>query len=1069
MAFQVSPGVNISEIDASSNVTAVATSIGGMVGQFSKGPVSEIVEISSEDELVAVFGEPNDTNYRSWFTASNFLSYSSSIKIVRVVDDNNATPANQARNALSGKVTASSTTAGTVQNFIGAAASPTTIIGSSAQSFAQTLDGAVTQLNLHSGIDLLAGTPDDATKQYLYPRFNVGSTALVVSGAVDATDVVQRNLSSNDLTITVGKIGAAGGLLPVGRYSLNSNDNVINLTDSIGNVSGNAGPVYVHSHDGADNTKITNVGTNPGTAIPDISVGGTMVLGSGFTYPLYTRFATAALADSSTYGGTGTVHGHTFAKYEVACSAVSAVLDVDGAMLSAGDTVTVEMSGVTSIAYVVTATSSGGTTTLVLHDAIDGGSVVSPATSDKINKVFFMPTGTSGAPAGAHAAASAPAETTIKPYANGKDEIKLSVAKRSKFTLAKSPGAHAVTNNLVTISGSFTTNDFAVTANSTTVSFLNNGAPETPSATALNDAALAIVTVPARKSFTLSPAIDVASGQTVDVTIDGVAVTQGSASAQYSVVENGSRMEFVTAPGDALAITATIKNKLANEFSYGENNVTNLLIKNSVSFGTDLGFGAAAADGHEFAAKSAGDWGDLLHVYLIDESSYDQFLTDQPIIAASLSGTPRADDATRDVAAIIPVGSEPVSQGISLVVVYNGVVVEVIEHMSKAGNGKASDGRLLYYVDQINNTSNWVFCINHPSSVSDWGQNINVNGTSLNPVKTGFGKLQQDPSFTADGTEEYISRPFGNGSVGVLPVSTHYQGGFDLFIDAENIDVSFLMQGESAEHGTDAAASGIIGHIIDICESRKDCIACISPRYSDTLADKNAGNADATIAFLRTVRKSNYAFADSNFKYVSDKYNNKFRWVPFNGDTAGLMVKSELDRDAWFSPAGFNRGVYRGVVKTMTTQTKSDRDALYKDAINPVVNFSGQGTILFGDKTFTMRPSAFSRINVRRLFIVLEKSIATAAKFTLFEFNDEFTRAQFTSLIEPFLREIKGRRGIYDFRVIADSTNNTDAVIDANQFVGDIFIQPARSINFIQLNFVAVRTGVSFDEIVSAV
>jgi phage tail sheath protein FI len=181
------------------------------------------------------------------------------------------------------------------------------------------------------------------------------------------------------------------------------------------------------------------------------------------------------------------------------------------------------------------------------------------------------------------------------------------------------------------------------------------------------------------------------------------------------------------------------------------------------------------------------------------------------------------------------------------------------------------------------------------------------------------------------------------------------------------------------------------------------------------------------------------------------------------------MVRSENDRDAWYSPAGFNRGVYRGVVKTMQSQTKADRDALYSAAINPVVSFPGQGTVLFGDKTLTLNSSAFSRINVRRLFIVLEKSIATSAKFTLFEFNDEFTRSQFTALIEPFLRDVQGRRGIYDFKVVCDDTNNTGEVIDRNEFVGDIFIQPARSINFIQLNFVAVRTGVDFNEIVGAV
>ena len=328
-----------------------------------------------------------------------------------------------------------------------------------------------------------------------------------------------------------------------------------------------------------------------------------------------------------------------------------------------------------------------------------------------------------------------------------------------------------------------------------------------------------------------------------------------------------------------------------------------------------------------------------------------------------------------------------------------------------------------------------------------------------------FAKLNQGGSI--DGSELYISRPFGNGNDGLAPLQGHFEDGYDLYKDTETVDVSFLLQGESADLASSPA--GMIGHIITVAQDRKDCIACISPTEAVVMVDKTAGNSTRTLEFYRTVRKSNYAFADSNYKYMSDKYNNKFRFVPFNGDTAGLMVRSEVERDAWFSPAGFNRGVYKGVVKTMVEQKKGDRDSLYKEAINPVVNFTGQGTVLFGDKTFTMRPSAFDRINVRRLFIVLEKSIATAAKFTLFEFNDEFTRAQFTSLIEPFLRDIKGRRGIYDFKVVCDSTNNTDNVIDSNQFVGDIFIQPARSINFIQLNFVAVRTGVSFDEIVGVV
>jgi phage tail sheath protein FI len=205
---------------------------------------------------------------------------------------------------------------------------------------------------------------------------------------------------------------------------------------------------------------------------------------------------------------------------------------------------------------------------------------------------------------------------------------------------------------------------------------------------------------------------------------------------------------------------------------------------------------------------------------------------------------------------------------------------------------------------------------------------------------------------------------------------------------------------------------------------------------------------------------------DSAWKYQFDKYNNVYRWLPMNGDIAGLCVATDTSRDPWYSPAGFNRGVIKNAIKISWNPTQAERDTLYKKGVNPIVNFPGEGVILYGDKTLQSKPSAFDRINVRRLFDILEKSIARASKYSLFEFNDQFTRAQFIALVEPYLRDIQGRRGIYDFRVVCDETNNTPEVIDRNEFVGDIYIKPARSINFIQLNFVAVRTGVNFDEIV---
>ena len=277
--------------------------------------------------------------------------------------------------------------------------------------------------------------------------------------------------------------------------------------------------------------------------------------------------------------------------------------------------------------------------------------------------------------------------------------------------------------------------------------------------------------------------------------------------------------------------------------------------------------------------------------------------------------------------------------------------------------------------------------------------------------------------------------------------------GYDLYVDPAEVDISFIMQGR-------AKGVTLANYIIDnIAEVRKDCIAFVSPELSDTTVDD-------IIEWTGTVSSSTYAVVDSGYKYQYDKYADVYRWIPMNADVAGLCARTDDVRDPWFSPAGYNRGNVKNVIKLLVNPNKSQRDLLYKKSINPIVTQPGQGTVLFGDKTFTTNVSAFDRINVRRLFIVLEKTIGVAAKSTLFEFNDEFTRAQFKNLVEPFLRDVQGRRGIYDFKVVCDDTNNTGAVIDGNQFVGDIFIKPARSINFIQLNFVAVRSGVEFSEIV---
>lgn len=367
-------------------------------------------------------------------------------------------------------------------------------------------------------------------------------------------------------------------------------------------------------------------------------------------------------------------------------------------------------------------------------------------------------------------------------------------------------------------------------------------------------------------------------------------------------------------------------------------------------------------------------------------------------------------------------------------------ILEVYEGLSRAQDAKAESGESIYIKDVINNNSKYIYYAN------DRAVAYTANAAAITNTT---GNVPLTLSFTGgrDGADE------ANVAVNML------LQGYDKFRSAESIDISLVLQGKS--RGTAHA-----NYLIDnIAESRRDCVAFLSPEKEDVV-NKPGTEVTNVIEYRDTLTSTSYAVLDSGYKYQYDKYNDVYRYIPLNGDVAGLCVRTDDIRDPWWSPAGFNRGVIKNSVRLAYNPSKADRDLLYKSGINPVVTFPGQGTLLFGDKTLLARPSAFDRINVRRLFIVLEKAIATSAKFTLFEFNDEFTRAQFRNLVEPFLRDVQGRRGIIDFKVICDETNNTPEVIDRNEFRGDIYIKPSKSINFIQLNFVAVRTGIEFSEIV---
>ena len=373
-----------------------------------------------------------------------------------------------------------------------------------------------------------------------------------------------------------------------------------------------------------------------------------------------------------------------------------------------------------------------------------------------------------------------------------------------------------------------------------------------------------------------------------------------------------------------------------------------------------------------------------------------------------------------------------------------GTVLETYSYLSKAVDSLDSLGQSNYYKNAVFNNSKYIYAVdpvNYATTNGTWGEPAaNTNFATVGIVNTTL-----------------------SGGVDVSVSDADVISAMASFIDTAQTSISLLVTGPYTNTAVQTFA-------INTVSTRKDCVAFVSPPQSAVV--NNSGSEQSSVLSWMSSLSSlaggpsgSYAFADSGWKYVFDRYNNKYVWVPLNGDIAGLCVNTDATTSPWFSPAGYTRGAIKNVIKLAWNPTQANRDALYQVAVNPVVSFPGSGTVLFGDKTMQTQPSAFDRINVRRLFIVLEQAIARAAKFSLFEFNDAFTQAQFVSLVTPYLRSVQAQRGITAFQVVCDSTNNTPSVVNNNQFVGDIYIQPARSINFIQLNFVAVGTGVNFTTI----
>ena len=388
-----------------------------------------------------------------------------------------------------------------------------------------------------------------------------------------------------------------------------------------------------------------------------------------------------------------------------------------------------------------------------------------------------------------------------------------------------------------------------------------------------------------------------------------------------------------------------------------------------------------------------------------------------------------------------------------------GTVLERYSFLSLAKDAKAEDGTSIYVKDVINERSEYVHMAGFDSAVV------------ANVTKTGRVALDSGDNFLSTGSglfNRHFTFNFSGGSNSNALTTTQFLTGFDLFEDKDQVEIDFLI---APGMTTTTDQTTVVNDLIATAQSlRKDSVVVTSPARDDVVNLTSASDiVTNVVATADTFTKSSYLFNDGNYLKTYDKFNDQFIFIPAASSTAGLMAATDINRAAWFSPAGSRRGQYLGITALAYTPTKGQRDTLYKASVNPIANIPGAGVILFGDKTGLRRASAFDRINVRRLFLILERAISRAAEQVLFEFNDEFTRAEFVNIIEPVLREVKGRRGITDFRVVADATNNTAAVIDRNEFKADIFIKPARSINYVTLNFVAVRTGVDFEEVVGTV
>jgi len=1013
MATQLSPGVQVVEKDYTQIVPTVSTSTGAFAGVFKWGPVEQPTLVSTESDMLAVYGRPNDSNYQSFFTVKNFLEYSKQMYVTRV-------DSGSGRNAValqSGPVTSVVlTTPGTgyraVPNVVFAEA-PAVGDGTPATATAVLTGGAIASYAVVSGGSgyavgdiIVLSQPEETVDTYDVETGELVSSEYIVAKASVAT------IDGNGSIVTITFVGT--GLEDGMGYidPTNISYDVLNSTQSAPSAGVGANITFAVATSGIKRVDVVTGGSGYTTAQLPINV--TFVvdpdLQSNYTGTPATAFAQITAAGnkiknfthylSSWADGQG-AYGEFAAKYpgDMGNSLTVSMCDnanwstpVNG-IFSARETVE-DKEDERELAYVRRILDNEEAFS---NDALDAGKVLRTTSGKLIGEI---------------------------------DSIIDTVEYRKITLTADSKYAFAVGQH---------------------VRHSNYGSVKNISRVARTTAGIVTITTTAAHGLVEGQYVTVAANIQKSVNVTNAKILSVTSTTFTYQTERyiaiSSRVDSGTIKSESQGVIdgfVKVWNDKTDEYELSKKELYVTVANDSA--GNDFAVGRILVDvrGERIGAiKSV----EQVQTIILKTVSYEDVYNDSVVAewkykslfnnnAPSTSPYALRNGGSYDELHVVVIDNDGRLTGTA------GNVLERWSDLSKAADARnVTTGKSIYYKDVLNSGSKWIWVLDHTSDVesstvkANWGSNASAGR---------FKDMTTAVIRTLSGGVDTTEASAGN-----------YISAYQLYDDPASYDISLIPLG----HLPASTAKSII---TGVAEKRKDCVAFVSPPLYIGTANSIA---QSIVTYRNQIGSSSYAVMDSGWKYQYDKYSDKFRWMPMAGDVAGLCAYTDSIADPWFSPGGFNRGQIKNVTKLAFNPTAAQRDILYANGVNPIVTFPAEGTILYGDKTLQTKASAFDRINVRRLFIVLEKAVSTASKYQLFEFNDDFTRAQFRSLVEPYLRDVQGRRGILDFKVKCDTTNNTAEVIDRNEFIADIYIKPNRSINFITLNFIATKTGVSFEEI----